>query len=394
MVIEKWSRYAIIEHMSELSRLQLLSAQMHLEPAEDVYCPQISTRKQDEVYVSKAQLPNGKTISLLKTLLSSVCERNCYYCPFRSERDIRRASFKPDEFAKLFMYMHKTGRVEGIFLSSGVFGGGMRTQDQLLDTAAIMRQKYHYQGYLHLKIMPGADKEQVRQAMLLADRVSVNLEAPNTTRLQKLAPKKQFLDELLEPIRWSHEIRREQSPHKAWKGTWPSTVTQFVVGGADESDAELLVTTENLHRQMGLARAYFSGFSPVVDTPLENKPPTPLIRQNRLYQASFLLRDYGFSLEELPFETQGNLPLKVDPKLAWAEVNLQDQPIEVNQASRELLLRIPGIGPVGVKKILQARRDQKLRNLTSLTKLGIQAKKAAPFILLDGHQPAHQLALF
>ena len=366
--------------MSELSRLKLLTQQMHLEPAEDSHCPQLSSRKQDEVYISSAVLPNGKRISLLKTLLTSVCERNCFYCPFRSERDFRRATFKPDEFAKLFIYMHKTGKVEGIFLSSGVVGGGIRTQDQLLDTAAIMRRKYNYQGYLHLKIMPGADKEQVRQAMLLADRVSINLEAPN--------------NELLSPLRWADEIRREQSPHQAWKGTWPSTVTQFVVGGADESDLELLTTTENLYHQLGLARAYYSGFNPIPDTPLENKASTSLIRQNRLYQASFLLRDYGFSMEELPFETTGDLPLHTDPKTAWAKANFRNQPIEINRAPREILLRIPGIGPKGVQAILKARRDQKLISLESLTKLGIRAQKAAPFILLNGKQAARQLILF
>ena len=379
--------------MSELSRLQLLTQQMHLEAAEDVHCPQISARKQDEVYISKAMLPNGKRISLLKTLLTSVCERNCYYCPFRSGRDFRRATFRPDEFAKLFMYMHKVGKVEGIFLSSGVVGGGMLTQDKLLDTAAIMRQKYNYRGYLHLKIMPGADRAQVEQAMLLADRISINLEAPNTERLARLAPKKQFLEELLEPLRWANDIRLNRPPHKAWKGTWPSTVTQFVVGGADESDIELLSTTENLHRQMGLARAYFSGFNPVPDTPLENKAPTPLIRQNRLYQASFLLRDYGFSMEEMPFESGGFLPLNTDPKLAWAQTNILHHPVEINHASRQELLRIPGIGPIGVKAILSARKDQKLRSLSTLSRLGIQAKKAAPFILLDGQRPAYQLSL-
>ena len=379
--------------MSELSRLQLLTQQMHLEAAEDVHCPQISARKQDEVYISKAMLPNGKRISLLKTLLTSVCERNCYYCPFRSGRDFRRATFRPDEFAKLFMYMHKVGKVEGIFLSSGVVGGGMLTQDKLLDTAAIMRQKYNYRGYLHLKIMPGADRAQVEQAMLLADRISINLEAPNTERLARLAPKKQFLEELLEPLRWANDIRLNRPPHKAWKGTWPSTVTQFVVGGADESDIELLSTTENLHRQMGLARAYFSGFNPVPDTPLENKAPTPLIRQNRLYQASFLLRDYGFSMEEMPFESGGFLPLNTDPKLAWAQTNILHHPVEINRASRQELLRIPGIGPIGVKAILSARKDQKLRSLSTLSRLGIQAKKAAPFILLDGQRPAYQLSL-
>ena len=380
--------------MSELERLKLLSSQMHLEPSEGDECPQISARQEDSVYTSKAVLPTGQRISLLKTLLTSVCERDCYYCPFRQGRDFRRATFKPDEFAKVFMYMHKANMVDGIFLSSGVINGGVFTQDQILATAEILRRKYNYQGYLHLKVMPGVEKAQVEQAMLLADRISVNLEAPNIDRLRKLAPHKEFTQELLKPLHWANQIRQAQSPHKAWKGTWPSTVTQFVVGGADESDLELLSTTEKLHRQMGLARAYFSRFNPISDTPLENKAPTPLIRQNRLYQASFLIRDYGFNLEEMPFVDEGNLPLEVDPKLAWARTNLVGQPIELNSAPRHMLLRIPGIGPKGVETIINARRELKLRSLSQLTKLGVIARKAAPYILLDGVHPVHQLALF
>ena len=164
----------------------------------------------------------------------------------------------------------------------------------------------------------------------------------------------------MEPLRWADQIRKTQSPHKAWKRTWPSTVTQFVVGGADESDIELLATTEHLHRAVGLARVYYSGFSPVTNTPLENKGATPLLRQNRLYQASFLLRDYGFSMEELPFQSDGLLPLSVDPKLAWAEQHLLPTPVDINLATREQLLRIPGIGPKGARAILSARQDQKL----------------------------------
>ncbi|MBL7163251.1 MAG: hypothetical protein ISS57_11640 [Anaerolineales bacterium] len=380
--------------MSELERLKLLTSQMHLEPSGGDECPKLSSRKEDSIYTSHATLPNGKHISLLKTLLTSVCERDCFYCPFRQGRDFRRATFRPDEFAKVFMYMHKAGMVEGIFLSSGVINGGIYTQDQILATAEILRRKHTYQGYLHLKVMPGAQKAQVEQAMLLADRVSVNLEAPNTQRLKQLAPHKEFTEELLKPLHWAEQIRKEKSPHKAWKGTWPSTVTQFVVGGADESDLELLSTTEKLHRQMGLTRAYFSRFNPISDTPLENKSPTPLERQNRLYQASFLIRDYGFTLEEMPFEGEGNLLLEVDPKLAWAQRNLTGQPIEINSAPRHLLLRIPGIGPKGVETIIKARRQSKLRDLSQLTKLGVMARKAAPYILLDGVQPAHQLSLF
>jgi len=380
--------------MSEFERLKLLSSQMHLEPTEGDECPQMADRKQDAIYTSQAALPNGQRIKLLKTLLTSACERDCLYCPFRAGRDFRRASFEPEEFAKVFMYMYKAGMVEGIFLSSGVVKGGVTTQDQLLATAEILRRKHQYQGYLHLKVMPGAERAQVEQAMLLADRLSVNLEAPNSQRLSLLAPHKDFAHELLEPLRWTDQIRREQSPHKAWKGRWPSTVTQFVVGGADESDLELLATTEQLHRQMGLTRAYFSRFNPIVNTPLEDHPPTPLERQNRLYQASFLIRDYGFTLEEMPFANEGNLPLEVDPKLAWAQQALQGAPVEINTAPREMLLRVPGVGPKGVEAILRARRQHKLRDLSQLSKLGVLTRKAAPFVLLDGAQPARQLVLF
>ena len=380
--------------MSDFRRLELLSRQMYLETAEDSECPRLTPRKHDSVGIGSAALPNGQRITLLKTLLTSVCENDCLYCPFRSGRDFRRATFQPDEFAKLFMYLHHTGKVEGVFLSSGVVNGGVYTQDQLLAAAEIMRHKYNYQGYLHLKLMPGAERAQVKQAMLLADRVSVNLEAPNAQRLQQLAPKKQFAADLLQPLRWVHEIRQTQSPGLAWKGRWPSMTTQFVVGGTDESDLELLSTSETLYRQLGLARTYFSAFSPIADTPLENHLPTTPQRQRRLYQASFLLRDYGFSLEELPFRGAGNLPLDTDPKLAWAQSNLRERPIEINTASQEMLLRIPGIGPKGVSAILSARRQRRLRSLSTLSKLGIRAKNAAPFILLDGRRPAYQPTLF
>jgi predicted DNA-binding helix-hairpin-helix protein len=380
--------------MSELNKLALLNRQMHLECAEDVSSPQMSLRKSHAVNVSSAALPNGKRITLLKTLMTSVCERNCFYCPFRSGRDFRRASFQPEEFAQLFIKMHHAKIIEGLFLSSGVVGGSVRTQDQILATAQILRHRMNYRGYMHLKIMPGAQRSQIEQAMLLADRVSVNLEAPNTSRLQQLAPKKKFQEELLQPLRWIKEIRQDQPPNKNWKGRWPSSVTQFVVGGVDESDLELLATTDKLHRQMGVARVYFSAFNPIADTPLENRIPTPIIRQHRLYQASYLLRDYGFTLEEMPFGENSNLPIAIEPKLAWAQQNLQHTPIEINRAPKNMLLRIPGIGPKSADRIIQVRREQHLRDLSVLKKMGIHTHKAAPFMLLDGHRPEMQLRLF
>src|SRR5512136_2863121 len=188
--------------MDAIARLQELSSQMHLEPAEDAGCPQLPTHKKHGLHVSNAVMPGGRQIALLKTLLTSVCERNCFYCPFRAGRDFRRATFQPEEFANLFLKLNQTGAAEGMFLSSGLAGGGIRTQDKLLDTADILRHKLGFRGYIHLKIMPGAEKDQVYRAMQLADRVSINLEAPNTERLAKLAPHKIFLEELLEPLKW------------------------------------------------------------------------------------------------------------------------------------------------------------------------------------------------
>ena len=385
--------------MNALDTLVELSGQMELEHAEETRgepakpaC--FTPKEQRAAFVHPAQLPNGKSIKLLKTLLSSACERDCFYCPFRAGRDFRRATFKPQEFAELFMKLNQSKAAEGIFLSSGIAAGGANTQNKILDTAEILRNKLGYRGYMHLKIMPGAEKGQVERMLQLADRVSINLEAPNTERLAKLAPHKVFIEELFRPLKWVEEIRRSQPAYKFWNGRYPSTVTQFVAGGADESDLELLTTTDWLMKNVRLKRAYFSAFHPIRDTPLENKAAVDPVREHRLYQASFLLRDYGFDLEEMPFAQDGNLPLPTDPKLAWAQQNLTQKPLEINKAERHELLRIPGIGPKHADAILQARRASKFRDLTALRKLGIVVARAAPFLLFDGRRPETQLAMF
>jgi predicted DNA-binding helix-hairpin-helix protein len=407
--------------MDTLSKLAFLGRQMLLEPAEEVesahrsggapatcgHTPaelsrifggdprresvSLSETKKNSLGIHEAIMPGGKRIKLLKTLLTSACERNCYYCPFRAGRDFRRATFKPEEMARAFAELKQRGIAEGLFLSSGIVGGGVRTQDRLIDTAAILRRKLDYRGYLHLKLMPGSERDQVLEAMTLADRVSVNLEAPNPDRLSRLAPKKIFLAELLQPLKWAAEIRKTMPP--PYRGRWPSLVTQFVVGAAGESDVELLQTTAYLTATLGLGRVYFSAFHPVHDTPLENVPPENPWREHRLYQASFLLRDYGFQFEDLPFTADGRLPLDVDPKLGWARLNLRESPVEVNRAGREELLKVPGIGPRGADAILAARRVRALREVKQLRQLGIAADRAAPFIVLDGRRPATQLAL-
>lgn len=406
--------------MDTKAKLALVTDQMHLEPAEEVRKPHPAgtsiapcgfspdelrnavasgvestglEAKKDSLGLYDAVMPGGKRITLLKTLLTSACERDCHYCPFRAKRNYRRATFKPEEMAQAFHAMFDARVAQGLFLSSGVAGGGIRTQDRLIATADILRRKYNYTGFLHLKIMPGADREQVWRAMQLADRISINLEAPNPKRLSALAPHKAF-EELLHPLQWAEEIRQKYPAHLGWNGRMPSTVTQFVVGAAGETDVEILATSSYLIQQLHLARTYFSAFSPVTDTPLENHAAENPLREHRLYQASFLIRSYEFEMEEMPFDPGGNLPLETDPKLAWAQGHLVDSPIELNRAERRDLLRIPGIGPKGADTILSARRRGRLRDSRDLAKLGIVASRAAPFVLLDGRRPAQQLSLW
>jgi predicted DNA-binding helix-hairpin-helix protein len=366
-----------------------------VEPGQELpSCHTSAAKNERTLPIFHSSLPNGQKVPILKTVLTSACERNCYYCAFRAGRDMRRYTFKAEELASIYMNMYTSGAVKGIFLSSGVAGGGMRTQDKLIAAAEVLRQKFNYQGYLHLKIMPGAEYAQVERTMQLADRVSVNLEGPTSERLSRLAPQKMFLEELLKPLRWVEDIRTSQPGNQGWNGRWPSSTTQFVVGGAGESDLELLRASDYLYRRLRLRRAYFSGFKPVEGTPLQEQPAVNPWRTYRLYQASFLLRDYGFTYEDLPFAVSGDLPLQEDPKLAWARMNLSQAPLEVNRADLQQLLRIPGIGQRGARAIITARQRHRLHDLDDLKSLGILSERAAPFILLAGRRPAFQLRLF
>ena len=338
--------------------------------------------------ISEVVTPAGKK-PVLKAMMTTACERNCYYCPFRAGRSrTQRISFTPDEMALSFNKMQQLGYVDGLFLSSGIIKGSVTAQDKIIDTAEILRKKYSYRGYVHLKIMPGAEKDQIRRAMQLANRVSVNLEGPTKERLEKLAPQKDYWQELIQRLKWISQLRQQERLQS-------SVVTQFVVGAVGDTDLELLSVSEKLYTQLGLRRTYYSSFHPVLQTPLEELASSPPQREFRLYQSSFLLRDYGWNVEELPFGQDANLRLDVDPKQAWAEENLRHAPIEVNRAARHELLRVPGIGPLGADAIVAARRRQPLTDLSHLTKLGIRAShKSAPYITLNGKQPYQQLTLF
>lgn len=342
--------------------------------------------------VFHAQMGGGKTIPLLKTMLTSVCENDCNYCVFRKQRDYQRLSFSPDEMAAAFMQLVRKGLVQGLFLSSGVAGSGVKSQDRLVDTIEILRKKHHFQGYVHLKIMPGAEEDQIQRAMQLSNRVSINLEGPNPARLKLLAPRKDFENDLLPRIEMM--ARYQHIQQESAKQVRPASLTtQLVMGAVGENDVEMLSVSEVLYSRYHLARVYYSKFNPAVDTPLEDHPPADSLRNVRLYQASFLLRDYGFSMEEMPFTRDGFLPRDTDPKVAWAKENLANSPVEINRAEPENLLRIPGVGTVGVQKILEARKVRALTSLNQLKVLGIGSKRAAPYVLLNGSRPEIQLEL-
>jgi len=328
---------------------------------------------------------------VLKSMMTTACERNCNYCVFRAGRaKTKRVTFSPDEMASAFETLEGSRKVDGLFLSSGIIKGSVTTQDKIIDTADIIRNKQRYHGYIHLKIMPGIEYDQLYRSMQLADRISINLEAPTSERLAALAPKKIFVEELVQMLQWAEQIRQDR-PHERLA----SSVTQFVVGAVGDTDLELLSMSDKLYSQAKLARVYYSAFSPVPGTPFENLPAAEAIREFRLYQSSFLLRDYQWDVEELPFLRDGNLPTNVDPKQAWADEHLLQQPVEVMSAEREKLLRIPGVGPVGANAIISARRRGTLSELLHLKQIGIHSpQKVAKYILLNGRRPTRQLRLF
>ena len=394
--------------MDMLTKLKTINEHMYLEPAEEVgtgvkrAAPTIApcgvpihkSSKQESLGIYQAQMGGGKVAPMLKTMLTTACERDCHYCPFRAGRNYRRTTFKPEEMAKSFMQIQAAGMADGIFLSSGIIKGGATTQDKLIDTIDILRNKHHFKGYVHLKVMPGAERDQVARAMQLADRLSINLEAPTVEHLRFLAPMKDLVDELFQPLKWVEEIRHTQHQRNGWNGRWPSTVTQFVVGAAGDNDLEMLNASQYLYRKLRLRRTYFSAFRPIRDTPLEHLPAENPTREHRLYQASFLLRDYGWDIEDMPFNQDGKLPLDVDPKLGWAKENLLEQPVEVNRATKKELLRVPGIGPKGAQTIIGARRRGKLKELNHLRKIGVGTKRLEDYVLLDGKRPIRQMKMF
>ena len=325
--------------------------------------------------------PKGK-MKVLKILQTSYCDKNCLYCMFRRDREkTERVFISPEELADVFMKMYEKGIVKGLFLSSGVYRHPEFVSEKMIDTVIILRKKYGYRGYIHTKIMPGVSLQTVEEAVKWSDRVSVNLEAPNEKRLKAIAKGKSILNDMLLKI---EKISQLLENYKR-----KDQITQIMVGTSDETDEELLKSAHYLYKKYKVKRVYYSAFFPVKDTPMENKPPAPKEREYRLYQADFLIKRYGFSPREFVFK-EGFLPLDRDPKELWAEKNRDMFPVDVNRADFETLIRVPGIGPVTARKIIEYRRYRSIRDIEQLRKLGCNIKKAHKYIKLPQGYLFHQ----
>ncbi len=321
--------------------------------------------------------PDGKVLPTFRVLMSSKCEWNCPYCPLRSGNDTPRAALTPEELSNAFMPRYRKGAVQGLFLSTGVDSDPQTATGRMIDGVEHLRKNEQFDGYVHLKLLPGASLDEVERAARLANRISINIEAPSAEHLAKISPQRDWYSDVIRQLAYARDWQRE--------GLLSSGIaTQFVVGAAGESDRDLLLTTMWLYRDLELRRVYFGAFRPVAGTPLESQEPTPFVREQRLKEADWLLRHYGFATDELPYDTTGNLPLNLDPKLAWALAHPEQFPIELNTADEEMLMRVPGLGPLSVRRILRLRRDHRFRDPLQLKGLGGATTRARDFVLLDG----------
>ena len=328
--------------------------------------------------------PDGRCISLLKILMSNRCAYNCLYCPNRAEADVPRASATPDEICELTMAFYRRNYIEGLFLSSAVEGSPDSTMEKMLETVIKLRKIYRFNGYIHLKGIPQADRSLISRAGLYVDRMTFNVELPSEKSLRLLAPQKSKEGVLLPMKQLALEkaaVKEEKAKHR--KMFLPAgQTTQLIVGASPESDGQILKLSEAMYRRFSLKRVYYSSYIPVVKHSLLPDKCAGLLREHRLYQADWLMRFYGFSAEEIAGEGE-NLPEEYDPKCAWALKNMQFFPVEVSKAPVEALLRVPGIGTLGAYKIIKARKYAAL-DFDDLAKMRIVLKRARHFITCGG----------
>ena len=333
--------------------------------------------------VYRASMPNGKFINLMRVMFTDFCMMDCAYCPNSIYVPRKRYAFKVDELANAFMELHRRHTVAGLFLSSGIAGSGSKTTERMVQVVEVLRKKHHFKGYVHLKVMPGAEYQYVEAAHRLGTRLSVNIETPTAEAMKRISPHKDFENGILAPMSWINQLTQTSS------GGAVGQATQFVVGAAEESDADIFQRVDQLYGDWNLKRVYYAAFRPASDTPMEEHPPVPPMREHRLYQMDWLKRIYRYSNDELDlaFDRSGFLPLDEDPKTAIALENLDTFPVDLNTATQEQLLRVPGLGPTSAQRIVDNRQHHSIDNWRDLQVMGVVRKRAWPFVIFPGQRP-------
>ena len=338
---------------------------------------------------------DGRCVSLLKILLTNHCIFDCAYCVTRKSNDIKRAAFKIQEAVDLTINFYRRNYIEGLFLSSGIFKSPDYTMERLVAVAKKLRLEENFNGYIHLKSIPGASDELMYEAGLYADRLSVNIEVPTISGLKLLAPDKKHEDFTKPMLKVKNEILIYKAEKKITKSTPiyapAGQSTQMIIGATGESDKDIMYSATHYYKNYNMKRVYYSGYVPVAD---DSRLPAigsqvPMLRENRLYQTDWLLRFYGFGVKEILNDTHPNLDIDVDPKLSWALRNLSQFPIDVNTAEPRMLARIPGLGMNSVYKIINARKYRKL-TFDHLEKIGVALNRAKYFMVCSGNDYAHK----
>ena len=330
------------------------------------------TRGSSGRWIYPVALPNGGTTVLFKTLISNVCSSDCKYCPLRRDTDIHRCTLNCSELVRAFWDYYTRGKVFGLFLSSGIIGSADATMEKLIAPAETLRKKYGFKGYIHLKILPGSSPAAIEKAISVSDAVSLNIETPGKKFLEKLSIKKDFLRDIVEPIKLisrltAHSRRRVKQ------------TTQFIVGAAGENDQEIVNYTAALYDRIGMSRVYFSAYQSNCSQANVN-PEERFMREHRLYQVDFLFRKYGFNQSDIIYDTSGLLSPETDPKEVWAKNNPEFFPVNVNTAMRYKLLRVPGLGPISVDRILEKRKLVKISSIDDIDKAGSRLCRAAKYL--------------
>ena len=338
-------------------------------------------RSTDGRWIYPVTLPNGGKSVLFKTLLSNVCNNDCRYCPLREQQDLRRCSLTPEETVKSFLGYVQRKQVFGLFLSSSLIGTADATMQRLNDVAHILRRRHGFRGYIHLKVIPGASAGAIEQAISLADAVSVNIETAGAANMAQLSAKKDYVRDIIEPIKLISQLTAKGNRYQRVKQT-----TQFIVGAAGESDAEIVKYMWGLYDRLHLHRVYFSAYQQGLgDEALAGEqtvqdPVAVLTREHRLYQVDFLMRQYGFTQDDVPIGADGRLDLLLDPKQTWADQHPEFFPVSINRASRQDLLKVPGLGPTTVRWILKQRKSGPIGRIEEVGKVGVRLKKAKNYL--------------